>query len=157
MFSCQFFEAAKSIRGISQNFKFNIIMFNNNLDLWQGDLRKASDTNKQSAIDWLMKFRFDGDTATAPAVGAALKNWQENMLVVLLTDGEPTSGLPDNSPENHRIVIRGNNIQKAHINVFAIFGVRRANIEEPNWEKRLRLFCQGVASDSGGSFYDVNN
>lgn len=149
-------EAARSIRGLSVNFSFNIIMFNHKLDLWQRDLKKANDTNKELAIAWLKTFRFDGDTATAPAVVAAIKTWPKNLLIVLLTDGEPTSGLVDNSPLEHRRIIRENNSQRAQINVFGILPKRKVGIEDRD-EESLRRFCQGVASDSGGSFYDVNN
>ncbi len=79
------------------------------------------------------------------------------MAVVLLTDGLPNYGIPltlhPNTPQGtqlvaqfdaHRRVIRDANAQGATIDVF---GVAATGL--------MRSFCQSVASDSGGSYFDV--
>ena len=68
--------------------------------------------------------------------------------MVLLTDGEPNCGLYDEydsfNIEAHRNVIRMENRQHAVINVFGIAA-----------SGQYRRFCQNVAADSGGSYFDV--
>ena len=65
--------------------------------------------------------------------------------MILLTDGGPSCGTtPPKDPGKHRLMIRNANAQHATINVFGIGAVG-------SW----RAFCQGVAADSGGMYYDV--
>ena len=64
------------------------------------------------------------------------------MSVVLLTDGSPNCGA--SGMTGHRSMIANANTQGATVNVFGIAATGR-----------YRGFCQGVASDSGGSYFDV--
>jgi Mg-chelatase subunit ChlD len=67
---------------------------------------------------------------------------KENRSVVLLTDGAPNCGASD--IDGHRRMIRAHNTQGATINVFGIAA-----------SGTYRSFCQNVATDSGGSYFDV--
>ena len=77
--------------------------------------------------------------AAATALALAEKS---NMTVVLLTDGAPNCGA--NGASGHRRMISSANTQGASINVFGIAA-----------SGSYRAFCQGVAGDSGGSYFDV--
>jgi uncharacterized protein YbbK (DUF523 family) len=88
-----------------------------------------------------MGLRAGGASGTGPATSLALMA-RENRAVVLLTDGSPNCGATD--IEGHRRMIRSNNTQGATINVFGIAA-----------SGTYRQFCQAVASDSGGSYFDV--
>ncbi|MCW8140010.1 MAG: VWA domain-containing protein [Planctomycetota bacterium] len=140
-------ELSRSIQGLSRNFRFNVIAFDCATHQWQRRLQEANDTNKAAALAWVRRLSPGGATGTGPAVALALYSDRDNKSVVLLTDGEPNCGLDDGndfSLEAHRRVIRNENTQRAVINVFGIAA-------RGQW----RRFCQNVAADSGGSYFDV--
>lgn len=140
-------ELARSILGLSQNFRFNVLAFDCGNFQWRRTLQQATDANKQSALAWIMALQPGGATGTGPAVAQALYSDRDNMAVVLLTDGEPNCGLDGYSDFDlnaHRRCIRNENIQNATINVFGIAA-----------SGRWRRFCQDVAADNNGSYFDV--
>lgn len=134
-------ELARSIQGLSDNFKFNVIAFDCGTRQWQRSMVEADDGNKQAAIAWCMGLQPTGATGTGPATAMALGE-RENKTVVLLTDGAPNCGA--NGESGHRRMISSANSQGATINVFGIAATGS-----------YRAFCQGVAADSGGSYFDV--
>jgi hypothetical protein len=134
-------ELQKSIMALSENFYFNVIAYDCGVLQWQPEMMEANLTNKTSAVNWAHVLTPRGATGTGPATAKAL--WEkENMMVVLLTDGEPNCGA--NGTDGHRRMISTANTQGATINVFGIAA-----------QGKYRAFCQAVASDSGGSYYDV--
>jgi hypothetical protein len=147
-------ELIRSISGLSDNFEFNIINYDCSTGQWRGSMAQATDANKQQARAWVMSLREGGATGTGPAVVQALGAERDNKMIVLLTDGAPNCGVPsqyggwddfdDAGPSGHRRVIRDANAQGATINVFGIAA-----------SGSYRAFCQGVASDSGGAYFDV--
>ncbi len=134
---------SRSISGLPQNFKFNIVAFSCSTRTWQRQMQEATDANKQSAMGWVRGLQPTDATGTGPGTCLALAD-RNNMTVVLLTDGAPNCGTYEQTEASHRNMIRNGNSQHATINVFGIaaYGSYRA-------------FCQNVASDSGGSYYDV--
>jgi len=134
-------ELARSIMGLSDNFMFNVIAYDCGTRQWQRSMVEADDGNKQSAITWSMALSPTGATGTGPATALALGE-KENMTVVLLTDGAPNCGA--NGANGHRSMISSANSQGASINVFGIAA-----------SGSYRAFCQAVAGDSGGSYFDV--
>ncbi|MGE0709573.1 MAG: hypothetical protein AB7N76_20940 [Planctomycetota bacterium] len=134
-------ELARSINGLGDNFKFNVIAFDCGTRTWQRAMVEATAGNKQSAIGWTMGLQPTGATGTGPATALALAQ-KDNMAVVLLTDGAPNCGA--SSMNGHRQMISSANSQGATINVFGIAATGS-----------YRAFCQSVASDSGGSYFDV--
>ncbi len=136
-------ELQRSISGLPQNFKFNIVAFSCSTRTWQRQMQEATDANKQSAMGWVRGLQPTDATGTGPGTCLALAD-RNNMTVVLLTDGAPNCGTYEQTEASHRNMIRNGNSQHATINVFGIaaYGSYRA-------------FCQNVASDSGGSYYDV--
>ncbi len=134
-------ELMRSIMGLSRNFKFNIIAFDCGTRRWQQSMQEANDANKQAGLAWVRALRPTGATGTGPATALALGD-KENMSVVLLTDGAPNCGA--NGFNGHRSMISNANSQGATINVFGIAA-----------SGSYRQFCQNVASDSGGSYFDV--
>lgn len=134
-------ELIRSILGLSDNFKFNIIAFDCGTMQWRNALVPANDANKQAALGWVNSLYPRGATGTGPATALALGD-KNNKTVVLLTDGAPNCGA--NGLSGHRSMISANNTQGAKVNVFGIAA-----------SGSYRSFCQGVASDSGGSYVDV--
>jgi hypothetical protein len=154
-------ESCRSIQGLSESIRFDVVSFNcDSTVLWLDGMRPATPANKTEACAWILALRPGSGTGTAPAVIVGLSLHPD--ALVLLTDGEPScnpnygwtpsrwGGQPvrdyDTTPvlEQHRKMIRDNNRQGVPITVFGV---------EAGGE--CRRFCQGVASDSGGSYYDV--
>ncbi len=133
-------ELARSIMGLAPNFEFNIISYDCSTRQWQREMQPADDANKSSGIAWVMAQQPIGATGTGPATALALGD-KDNMMVVLLTDGAPNC---PSSMNQHRTIISTSNTQGATINVFGIAA-----------SGSYRAFCQAVASDSGGSYFDV--
>ena len=134
-------EIIRSIMGLSENFKFNILSYNCTTTMWEADLQVANASNKSRAVAWVRELVASGRTGTGPASALALSD-KMNMSVVLLTDGAPNCGA--NGFDGHRSMIRNQNTQGATINVFGIAA-----------SGEYRAFCQGVAGDSGGGYFDV--
>jgi hypothetical protein len=145
-------ELSRSIMGLSRNFKFNVLAYDCATRMWAQGMQQADDANKASAIGWVRGLQPAGATGTGPATAQALGADRSNMSVVLLTDGAPNCGVEGGDApmagqsvaERHRAMIRTANAQRATINVFGI----SAN-------GYYRTFCQNVASDSGGSYFDI--
>jgi hypothetical protein len=140
-------ELIRSISGLSANFEFNIIAYDCSSRRWAPAMQSASAANKAAAIGWVRALAPLGATGTGPATALALGE-RENLAVVLLTDGAPNCGAGDpyswDTTEAHRTMIRGANLQHATITVFGIAA-----------SGDYRAFCQNVAADSGGSYFDV--
>jgi hypothetical protein len=134
-------ELSRSISGLSSNFSFNIIAFDCGTRQWAQAMQEASDANKASALAWTRSLQPTGATGTGPACALALAE-KENMSVVLLTDGGPNCGAY--GFEGHRVMISTANSQGATVTVFGIAAYGD-----------LRTFCQNVASDGHGSYFDV--
>ncbi|MGE0706640.1 MAG: hypothetical protein AB7N76_05490 [Planctomycetota bacterium] len=134
-------ELTRSIRGLSDNFKFNIVAFDCATETWQSSMQQATDGAKNAAIAWVGALQPRGATGTGPATALALAE-KSNMAVVLLTDGAPNCGA--SGLDGHRVMISTANSQGATINVFGIEA-----------SGTYRAFCMGVAADSGGSYFDV--
>jgi len=134
-------ELAKSIMGLSDNFKFNVIAYDCSTRQWKRSLVEADAKNKQSAVSWASELAPTGSTATGPGTALALAD-KENASVVLLTDGMPNCGAE--GAAGHRAMIASANSQGATINVFGIAA-----------SGSYRAFCQAVAGDSGGRYFDI--
>ena len=134
-------ELARSILGLSQNFRFNIIAYDCSTLRWRPSLQPADDANKQAALAWSLALYPRGATGTGPATALGLGD-KENKTVVLLTDGAPNCGA--SSMSGHRSMIQAANTQGARVHVFGIAA-----------SGSYRAFCQGVAADNGGAYHDV--
>lgn len=132
-------EVARSVAELDSRIRFNVLAFDDRIDWLWPELREATADAKVEAAAWLEGVSFRGATNTGAAGAAAVG--QAN-TVVLLTDGRPTDPTPD--PAEHRAQIRRFNTDAAVVHVFGL-GV----------DDQARSFCQGVASDSGGNYADV--
>lgn len=134
-------EFERSLSSLPHWFDFGVVVFECAGIPWRDELVMATPTNKAEAVEWIRSLRPSGGTGTGPAMVTALGYGSES--VVLLTDGDPNCGF---AVPFHRAVIRDNNTQGARIDVFGL-GARGA----------FREFCQDVAADSGGAYYDVGD
>ncbi len=137
-------ELSRSIMGLSRNFKFSCVAFSCSTRVWQQQLQEANDANKSAALAWVRSLQPSDATGTAPGTALGLSLDRQNKQVVLLTDGAPNCGASPQNESGHRTAIRDANTQRASITVFGIAAYGT-----------YRTFCQNVASDSGGSYFDV--
>ena len=149
-------ELKRSVGGLAESFRFNVIAYASVSYQCFSERVSATAANKAKLTAWILNFNPHGYTATGPATALAL-NYRDNLSVVLLTDGLPNYGIPLPYPANtpaaqqlamqqaaHRRMIKEANTQGATVDVFGIAATGT-----------MRAFCQGVASDSGGSYTDV--
>ncbi|MBI4016659.1 MAG: hypothetical protein HY363_03120 [Candidatus Aenigmarchaeota archaeon] len=141
-------EIKTSISSLPEGFLFNILIYNCETLPWKEHLVEANEQNKREAYNWLGSRQVHpaGLTGTGPAISYALQ--ENNRDIILLTDGAPNCGVEPGTDiemiERHREMIRCNNRRNTRIHVF---GIRTYG--------DFRDFCRYVASDSGGSYYDV--
>lgn len=133
-------ETTSAIGGLSPATRFGVVRYNCGVYSWRPKLERATPENKASATEWVAGSRHGGGTGTGPAVAFGLSLGPD--VLVLLTDGGPNCGAY--GFDGHRDMIRRANRRRTPINVFGF----AAN-------GTYRGFCQGVATDSGGTFTDV--
>lgn len=134
-------ECVRSIRGLSPNVRFGVVVYNCGQRLWRSELAEASPRNKASAELWLRGiFYADGMTGTGPACAVGFSLGSD--ALVLLTDGEPNCGA--NGLAGHRSMIARTNARAARVDVFGVGA-------SGTW----RAWCQRVAADHGGRYVDV--
>jgi len=135
-------ELNRYIDGLPSDYTFNISAYNSFIIPWKNARVRVTPGTKEEAKAWVNSLKPDGATATGPAVAIALED-RENMCIVLLTDGAPNAPIED--PAWHRELIQRQNEQRAKIHVFGV-----------DAQGTMRSFCQSVASDSGGTYVDIN-
>lgn len=134
-------ELVRSIRGLSANLEFSVVVYNCSVTPWTPGLVEATEANKASACAWARGINWaNGGTGTGPGTSYALSYGAD--AVVLLTDGEPNCGAL--GTQAHRRMIAQANWRGVPVHVFGVEAVGE-------W----RGFCQGVAADSGGRYVDV--
>ena len=149
-------ELKRSIDGLPESMRFDVFVYDCMVTPMWGALLEATPANKARAKAWL-RHAPRGGTGTGPALHTALSTFRGCTSVVLLTDGGPncigivvgsTTGVVSTrsgTPDQHREMVRMANTQGATINVFGIGATGEG----------FRAFLQGLASDSGGSYFDV--
>jgi len=135
-------ELVRCVNSLAPNFQFTVFAFDCSVVTWSANLQWADGAAKASASAWINAVGPGGLTATGPATALALRSSIQNQKVVLLTDGIPTCPFAD--PVAHRRMVSANNTQHAQIDVFGIAT-----------EGQSRTFCQQLAADSSGSYFDV--
>jgi len=137
-------ELALSLDSLAENFKFDIIIYGIAAASWKPELQPATDDNKLSALTWTTNRGCLGMTTTGPTVVWSF-TFEGHDHVILLTDGRPNwDGASVRYSEWHRTLIRNRNDG----NTIDVFGLHVTG--------EARTFCQGVASDSGGTFVEIN-
>lgn len=135
-------EFRRSVSELPPTFRLNVVIYDCSIISWSAKAKPATPDAKADAIKWVeSQHPAGGGTATGPAVALGLAE-KENLAVALLTDGDPNCGADRH--EGHRAMIRHANSQGAVITVFGIDA----------WGE-YRVFCQNVAADSGGAYFDV--
>ncbi|MDF1546471.1 MAG: VWA domain-containing protein [Bacteroidales bacterium] len=84
-------ELMPSIRGLSEDTYFTIVIFENDVKKWRNDLVQATSANKNIAIAYLEALKSGGGTNISDALEETF-DLQGVETIFLLSDGEPTAG-----------------------------------------------------------------
>lgn len=131
-------ETLRSVQALSDNFRFNVIVYSSTVSRIWSETQDATQPNKTAATIWLEAWWPGGGTYTDAALAVALSD-KENRTILLLSDGAPTGG-----PRPALRVEEQQNTQGATIHCFGVDA----------WGE-LRSFLQHLASVTGGRYVDV--
>lgn len=150
-------ELIRSIQGLSEDLRFNIVSYNCESQSWEPELRHATPDQKASAAAWVEGLRARGGAGTGPAVMDALE-YQDNRTIVLLSNVPPgcrgnTKLLVDDGPlfrgvngfGGHLRMITSANNQEAKIHTFGIGAYGQ-----------FESFLRSIAQGTGGNYIPVN-
>lgn len=130
-------ELSQSIKNLDEGALFNIIVFSNGVDRWlKNGISESTEPTRQAALTWVERLGAAGATNLYDALKLAFDD-KDVDTIMLLSDGEPTSG---EVVDPHRIreqVALWNKHRGVKIHTVAIGG----NLEVLEW----------LAADSGGS------
>jgi von Willebrand factor type A domain len=85
-------ELTEAILAMAEDVEFNIIAYNDNLDIWQSQLVPASAAAKSDASQFTNSLAAFGRTASYDALSRGLEFDPNTELLVYLSDGKPTVG-----------------------------------------------------------------
>lgn len=88
------------VNKLNKGDRFNIVRFSTDVDCFNPELLEATDANKKKAVEYVDKIEARGgtDINSAMLLALAQKRDEERPLVlVFLTDGQPTIGTTDNA------------------------------------------------------------
>lgn len=142
-------ELRRSISTLPDTFFFNVMFYDEcTMACWTSK-QKATAANKEFAFAWIAAVQPDGWTNTGLAVAQALRD-KDNQAIVLLSDGSPNfldcSMNYVGTFDQHRDLIRNENSQGAVVNAFGI-GVE-TDID-------ARSFMMAVAAENRGSYVEI--
>jgi uncharacterized protein YegL len=134
-------ELMPSIRGLSEDTYFTIIVFENDVKKLNKQLVQATAANKNIAIAYLEKLNSGGGTNISDALEESF-GLQDVETVFLLSDGEPTAGKITNPDGIVSKVKEWNSSRKVIIHTIGL------------GEDCDKEFMKKLASENGGQFID---
>ena len=134
-------ELMPSIRGLSEDTYFTIIVFENSVKKLNKQLVQANATNKNLAIAYLEKLSSGGGTNISDALEESF-GFQDVETIFLLSDGEPTAGKITNPDGIVSKAKEWNSSQKVIIHTIGL------------GEDCDKEFMKKLANENGGQFID---
>ncbi|MFN8255281.1 MAG: VWA domain-containing protein [Bacteroidales bacterium] len=134
-------ELMPSIRGLSEDTYFTIIVFENNIKQLSKQLMQATQTNKNLAVGYLEKLESGGGTNMSDALEEAFAIPEVETMFVL-SDGEPNGGKIPSSQGILDALTKWNSSQKVKIHTIGL------------GEDCDKDFMKKMADANGGQFID---
>jgi Mg-chelatase subunit ChlD len=141
-----------SIRGLSEDTYFTIIVFENKIEKWKKDLVPATGANKNLAIAYLERLKSGGGTNISDALeesfvlaGPGATSNDANLgveTIFLLSDGSPTAGKTTNTDAIVRKTAEWNSAKRIKIHTIGL------------GEDCDKDFMKKLADENGGTFID---
>lgn len=145
-------ELMPSIRGLSEDSYFTIIIFENKVKKWHKTLVQANNTNKNMAIAYLEKLHSGGGTNISDALEEALKLAGSGATdtnadlgvetIFLLSDGSPTAGKITNKDKIVEKTAEWNSAKRVKIHTIGL------------GEDCDKDFMKKLADENNGKFID---
>jgi len=134
-------ELMPSIRGLSEDTYFTIIVFENNIKRLNKQLMQANSTNKNLAVAYLEKLESGGGTNMSDALEESFAI-PEVETIFVLSDGEPNEGKIPNSQGILDALTKWNSAKKVKINTIGL------------GEDCDKEFMKKMATENSGQFID---
>jgi hypothetical protein len=134
-------ELMPSIRGLSEDTYFTIVVFENNVKKLNKQLVQANATNKNLAIAYLEKLESGGGTNMSDALEESFALAGVETIFVL-SDGEPNEGKIPNPQDILEAVAKWNSSKSVKINTIGL------------GEDCDKDFMKKLADQNGGQFID---
>lgn len=145
-------ELMPSIRGLSEDTYFTIIVFENKIEKWRKSLVPASSANKNLAIAYLEQLKSGGGTNISDALeesfdlaGPGATSQDSNLgveTIFLLSDGSPTAGKTTNTDAIVSKAAEWNSAKRIKIHTIGL------------GEDCDKNFMKKLADENGGTFID---
>lgn len=141
-----------SINGLSENFKFDIVVFQCGHWAWRSELVEATPANKTAAAAFINSQNEGDATGTGPACAWANVNgaYEQCVSYILITDGAPNctdSGWGYAPWPDHVAMTTSSNMKGATWNVILI---------SPDWTDMIQFGEQLAAQNGPGTVRIVN-
>jgi len=147
-------ELVKAIKSLSKDVKFNIIIYNHDVNTWKPDLQQATEGNKNLAVDFVKALTANGLTHTDDALRNAFKNKDADHFI-LLSDGAPTHMGGDATEEWGGHEDSRELIKKIYDEVAELNRMRNVRIDTIGFSTANFDFMRKLAADNGGSCVEL--
>jgi hypothetical protein len=137
-------ELTEAIAAMAEDVEFNIIAYNDTLDIWQPQLVPASTPAKSDAARFANTLSAFGKTAAYDALSRGLEFDSNTELLVYLSDGKPTVGKIVEPFAIITAITEQNMFQKTSIDTLGI-----------DTEGESEQFMQYLANDNFGTYYKI--
>lgn len=108
-----------SINELDENYRFNIIVYNQTVGAWQRGMQQATDSTRKHAARYVASIQPQAATATYDALEAAFSH-PDLEAVYLVTDGIPTTGKVIHLESIVKAVSEQNQTRRVTLNVIGI-------------------------------------
>lgn len=108
-----------SINELDENYRFNIIVYNQTVGAWQRQMIQATESSRKHALRYIASVQPQAATATFDALEAAFSH-PDLEAVYLVTDGVPTTGKVIHLEAIIKAVSEQNQARRVTLNVIGI-------------------------------------
>jgi|GEM_PF-2208512 len=119
----------RMLEGMTKDYHVNVIAFSYNCRLWKPNLVPLSKANKNSLKKWIENLVAINSTNLYEAISQALQD-QRATRIIVLTDGEPTSGPIIDKDEILESVTRHNRLRQVRIDTIALGTADKSFLEK---------------------------
>lgn len=137
-------EFEETLRNLPESTWFNVVIYNDQTDVWQADLVQAVPQAKALALRFVNGIVPERKTATYDALAEALGEDQNLEAILFLSDGQPTAGSIVDRPSILREITKSNLFRRVAINTIGI-----------DAEGEAREFLRALAAQNFGTFREI--
>ena len=137
-------EFERVIKDLRPEVRFNIISYSKQLDKWRKELVPASDKNKLAAVKYAWTLAPATTTSFYDAVDKALDDASDLELIVVLSDGKPTSGKIVDQSNILKVLTKRNKFHQVSITPLGL-----------DLDDQHRQFLKKLSDDNFGELWEI--